>query len=89
VLVYFGALDELFTRVRGVLEPGGWFVFNVERHDGPGYRLRASGRYAHGEAYLREAAAEAGFAIAAIEPAVLRHDYGAPVNGLCVSLRAR
>jgi predicted TPR repeat methyltransferase len=29
VLVYFGALSEVFAAVHSRLEPGGWFVFTV------------------------------------------------------------
>ena len=60
VLVYFGPLDELFRAVAGALRPGGLAGVTVERHDGDGYTLRPSGRYAHTAEYLRAAAAQAG-----------------------------
>jgi predicted TPR repeat methyltransferase len=87
VLVYFGALDGVLSGVARVLEPGGAFVFTAELHAGEGYHLRPTGRYAHGEAYLRDQAARAGFAVARLEREVLRHDYGQPIDGLVVTFR--
>src|SRR3978361_1629208 len=56
VLCYFGSLDGLLDLVHRRLEPGGWFIFSVEKilpdHDGvvPGnghWALQRQGRYAH------------------------------------------
>jgi predicted TPR repeat methyltransferase len=97
VLVYFGELTALFTGVARVLEPGGLFVFSVEESSAPGaaraagraplgYELRASSRYAHSEAYLREQAAHHGFELAALHRGTLRQEQQAPIGGLLVSL---
>lgn len=52
VLIYFGALDQLFTDIWRVLAPGGHFAFSVERGDDP-WTLQPSGRFSHSLAYLR------------------------------------
>jgi predicted TPR repeat methyltransferase len=95
VLVYFGALEELFAAVHARLAPGGWFVFSVEEllpdHDGsvPGngqWTLLRQGRYAHASSYVHEAACAAGFRVNALLREVVRHEAGSPVAGLLVVL---
>ncbi len=91
VLVYIGELAAVFAGVARVLEPAGLFLFSVEE-SGPaaaatlGYELRASSRYAHSEAYLREQAARHGFELAALNRGTLRQEQQAPIGGLLVSL---
>jgi predicted TPR repeat methyltransferase len=58
VLVYFGALDGVIETVSHTLRDHGLFVSTTEALcDGTSarFRLQASGRYAHAEAYLRQA----------------------------------
>ena len=43
VLVYFGDLAPVFVAVARALRPNGIFAFSVERFDGPGFTLQASG----------------------------------------------
>lgn len=95
VLVYFGALDDLFAAVHARLEPGGWFVFSVEEllpdHDGavPGngdWVLMRQGRYAHAVSYVHETACKAGFRVNALLHQVIRQEAGAPVQGLLAVL---
>ncbi len=86
-LVYFGALEECLAAARKSLKPGGHFAFSVENLAGDasdGYRLTGSGRYAHDQSYVRKSMEEAGFAVAAIEQAVLRMESNKPVDGLLV-----
>jgi predicted TPR repeat methyltransferase len=45
-------------------------------------------RYAHGEAYLRELAAQHGFDVIELLAQVLREDAGRPIDGLYLVLRA-
>lgn len=52
VLVYFGALDTLFTRIKDALRPGAYFAFSVEKSEDTDYRLQASQRYAHSVHYI-------------------------------------
>jgi predicted TPR repeat methyltransferase len=89
VVPYLGELEPLFAAVRRVIEPGGVFAFSAERAE-PTERfvLRASMRYAHGEAYLRGLAAQHGFATVELLQQVLREDAGQPIEGLYLVLRA-
>jgi predicted TPR repeat methyltransferase len=92
VLVYFGELAPLFTRVARALRPGGWFAFSVETlapgsdHAEPdhacGYAITASNRFAHAPAYVRASAAAAGFTLVEMQDAVLRKEHGADVHGM-------
>jgi predicted TPR repeat methyltransferase len=91
VLCYFGALEDLLARVHQRLEPGGWFVFSVEKilpdHDGvvPGngnWALQRQGRYVHAEHYVYDAVCAAGFRVRRIDRPVVRQEAGADVPGL-------
>lgn len=95
VFCYFGVLDELLPAIFARLAPGGWLVSSIETllpdQGGavPGngnWALLRQGRYAHAEAYVRRAAAGAGFAIRHLTPEVLRFEAGAPVEGMILVL---
>ncbi len=63
VMVYIGDLGPLFSAVAGRTSAGGLFLFSVEEHDGGGYLLRRSGRYAYCREYIEKMAAENGFLV--------------------------
>jgi predicted TPR repeat methyltransferase len=95
VFCYFGALEALLAAIHAQMAVGGWLVFSVEAllpdHDGqvPGngdWSLHRQGRYAHNEAYVRKAAAAAGFREVRFERQIARHEAGAPVAGLFMVL---
>ncbi len=95
VIVYFGALEELFAAVHDSLPPGGWFVFSTEEllpdADGivPGngdYALGRQGRYAHASHYVYEAAHDAGFRVLRFDRPPVRREAGADVPGLLLTL---
>jgi predicted TPR repeat methyltransferase len=95
VLCYMGALEDLLTLVHQRLEPGGWFVFSVERilpdHEGviPGngnWALQRQGRYAHSEHYVYEAVCAAGFRVLRIDRPVIRREAGTEVPGLLLAI---
>jgi predicted TPR repeat methyltransferase len=95
VLCYMGALEDLFALVHRRLEPGGWFVFSVERmlpdHDGtmPGngnWALQRQGRYAHAEHYVYEALCAAGFRVLRLDRPVVRQEAGSDVPGLLLAV---
>ncbi len=85
VFCYFGVLDGALAAVHARLQPGGMLMFTLEETD-PGddrpWRLGRQGRFAHGMAYVRDAAARAGFAIRAARREVLRSEAGADVTGM-------
>lgn len=95
VLVYFGALEELFAAVHAALEPNGWFVLSAEEllahHDGsiPGngdWTLLRQGRYAHSRDYLQRLAGQAGLRIVRLDSEVVRYEADAPVPGFLAVL---
>ena len=91
VLPYFGDLASVLPLAAGRLEVGGRFVFTVEHladdgTDPPPWRLGSLGRYAHGEAHVRAAAAGAGLHVAALRRETMRLEQGEPVHGLLVIL---
>jgi predicted TPR repeat methyltransferase len=95
VLCYMGALEELLALVHARLEPGGWFVFSVERllpdHDGviPGngdWALQRQGRYAHAEHYVYKALCVAGFRLLRMDRPVVRQEAGSGVPGLLLAV---
>jgi predicted TPR repeat methyltransferase len=56
VLIYFGDLAPVFAVAATAIRPGGILAISTERSDGDGFRLRASGRFAHAPAYVRAVA---------------------------------
>jgi predicted TPR repeat methyltransferase len=97
VFIYVGRLDAIVAGIRRLLRPGGCFVFSVEAGaaDGPvaadsavpeaGYRLCATGRYAHGAAYLDRLAVENRFSVRCMRTAALRIEHQRPVQGWLVA----
>lgn len=89
-LCYFGPLSEVFEAASGALRPDGLLIFTVEvtaDATAEGFRLNPHGRYSHSRHYLQRALEAAGFALAAMDPAVLRMEGGNPVAGLAVTGR--
>ncbi len=88
-LCYFGQLADFSRTAAGALRPGGRLVFTVERlddtEDTPGFSITVSGRYAHGEHYLRETLTAAGFTVESLDRADLRMETGRPVAGVVVT----
>lgn len=89
VLIYFGDLAPVFAAVASALKPRGMFAFTVEAAQGEGYRLTASGRYAHDDAYVRSCAAAAGFEIVRATDETVRKEKLKPVHSRCYVLRLR
>jgi predicted TPR repeat methyltransferase len=90
VLVYIGALDELFAHARTAARAGAAFCLSVERDDvaAQAYALGAAGRYLHSRAYLEQVAQATGWRIEQAADVTLREDGGRPVAGLLLLLRA-
>lgn len=86
VLVYVGPLEPALTAAHAALRPGGAMALSVERAES-GVVLGRHSRYAHGEDYLRRAAAQAGFEVALLHEIDLRQESGAPVGGWMAVLR--
>ena len=85
VLVYVGDLDPVFAAGATALRDDGLFAFSVEAGTGTGHVLQTSGRYAHGEAYVRAAAARHGFDMLELSRHTLRRDRAGDIEGyLCI-----
>lgn len=88
VLVYFGALEQVFGNFASRMEPGAWLVLSVEELDKPDedHRFFPSGRHKHSEPYLRRVLGETGFdAPTIVERARLRNELGDPVFGIAMA----
>ncbi len=81
VLVYIGDLAPLMRGLAGRLAPGGLVLVSTEAGEGGGFRLLATGRYAHDPAYVEATARAHGLAVLATETAVIRRDEGQAVTG--------
>ena len=93
VLIYFGALEKVFSLVHAALRPHGLFVFSAEEMDQDavttaehGWQLGRQGRYTHTQDYIRHAANQAGFRLRELRRETVRHEGTVPVPGLLVVL---
>ena len=88
-LVYFGALDTVFTGVAEALRVGGRLIFTVEqaKEADDGFQILISGRYCHGAAYLQRVLAEAGLTLTSSFGAELRREFDEPVLGYVIAAR--
>lgn len=87
---YLGDLAPFMRAAASCLTGGGLLVASTERADDDppgGWRVTATQRFAHTSPYLGATLADAGFAIAAQAPIVVRHEDGAPVKGDLVAAR--
>ncbi len=83
VLIYVGGLGPLFTQVAARLAIGGRFAFSVETPDHliDGFRIEATGRFAHSAAYIEQLAATNSLRAVTREKTVIRSEYAQPVHG--------
>jgi predicted TPR repeat methyltransferase len=91
-LVYFGALDGALAAAQVTLRAQGWLVFTLEALRGDSaadHQLQMHGRYAHGESYVRETLATAGFDTESITYETLRQERERDVRGFRVVARRR
>lgn len=90
-LEYFGKLEGVMQAAAHALRPAAWFVFTVEdaAESSPpeGFRLNPHGRYAHTRGYLESVLHTCQLRLTECTPAVLRTEFGKPVNGLVVVAR--
>jgi predicted TPR repeat methyltransferase len=84
-LPYFGDLTRLIPETASALAEGGIFVFTVEDAGDLDYRLDPSGRYCHGESYVRRTLETANLSPADVRHEILRMEGGENVNGLVVT----
>jgi predicted TPR repeat methyltransferase len=88
VLIYIGAIEELFIAVSRVLRSGGHFAFSTEEESNADYTLLQTGRYAQSEAYIRRLAL-ANFSVVIAEPTFIRQEADVPLAGRLYLLRRK
>jgi predicted TPR repeat methyltransferase len=83
VLIYVGDLAPLFTAVATRLTAGGAFAFSIETPAdlATGFRIQATGRFAHSAQYVETLAATHSLRVIASEKTVIRSEEAQPVNG--------
>lgn len=89
VLVYVGSLTPLLSAIALLLRRGDAIAFTVEAllsDEGEGWLLQRSGRFAHGEAYLRTVAGRAGLEVLALDRVEPRQERGRAIDGLLAVL---
>lgn len=83
VFCYFGDLVPVLSDLAARMPSGALLAFTAERIDGDipptGYRLNPTGRYAHGDDYLRQSLQAAGFSVTELEETAARVEMGVPV----------
>jgi predicted TPR repeat methyltransferase len=87
VLVYLGALDDLFAAIRRKITNEGVFAFTVQRADTADFRLGQEHRYSHSRTYIAACAQKTGFAALLLEDGAFRREKGVDVPGLLAVLR--
>jgi predicted TPR repeat methyltransferase len=87
VFAYVADVPEVCAAVAAVLAPDGLFGFTVETHAGEGAIVGAKMRYAHAAAFVRQAIADAGLALAQLTPVSSRTENRVPVPGLLAVAR--
>ncbi|OIR09584.1 magnesium-protoporphyrin O-methyltransferase [mine drainage metagenome] len=90
-LIYFGALEELFSAAYSALRPGGFLVFTVEdeRSANATFSFNPNGRYSHGKDYLDTLLLQSGFELLAMDSDIIRVEFGMPVAGLTITVRRK
>jgi predicted TPR repeat methyltransferase len=81
VFIYIGDLREIFTAARAIARPAALFCFSTEKLEVPGYRLRATGRFAYSPAYVHGVAESTGWTVLAQEETGLRKERDLWITG--------
>ena len=77
---YFGPLDDLFKKVKKVLNPHGCFFFSAEKAD-IDWKLSKEGRFKHSQIYLDNLSCKFGFSSHFLT-LILREEKGKEVQGV-------
>ena len=86
VFEHIGDPRHVFQAAFRALKDRGFFIFTAEDNPTQELSVNSSGYYMHARTYLGERATRCGFSVRSLEPAEMRIDNGAPVQGLCVVL---
>lgn len=86
VFEHIGDPARIFRAAFKRLKDRGVFVFTAQDNSTQDLGVNSSAFYTHGRRYLAERAAECGFRVTSLEPAVMWTENDTPVQGLCVVL---
>jgi predicted TPR repeat methyltransferase len=85
VLIYFGELGPVFAAAASALKRKGTIIFSTEapaeNDPGNAFCLNATGRYSHGETYLRTTLDQSGLRLRSVASAIIRKEGQQPVRG--------
>jgi predicted TPR repeat methyltransferase len=88
VLVFFGDLEPVFTRVKQRLRRQGLFIFDLEKADESArWQLHIFGNYVHSRHYVAELAERHGFSELLYEELEIRKEVNTPIRGHLIFLR--
>jgi predicted TPR repeat methyltransferase len=87
VFGYIGDLSPILSAAGQALRPGALLAFTIEKHDGDGYVLNPTRRYAHALSYVRSLLPAAAFEEVSAGEHVLRMEKRAEVRGWVMVLR--
>ncbi len=87
VFIYIGDLAPVFQSVKRALRKNGLFCFSIEASPDADVAFRESFRFAHSAGYIRRLAQVNGFAVAELEPVVIRQDGEGQIDGYLAVLR--
>jgi len=85
VLIYFGELGPVFAAAASALKRKGTMIYSTEaptgNDSGDALHLNATGRYSHGESYLRATLEESGLRLCSLASHIIRNEGQQPVWG--------
>ena len=80
VFIYIGEITSIFNAVKKCSNKNSFFIFSIETHQGEGYSLLKSSRYAHSDSYILEIASY-GFELVDSQDVKLRKDGNNWIDG--------
>lgn len=86
VLIYVGELDTFLKSCLKALAPQGIIAFSTERDETDTFTLRPTGRFTHGESYIRRIAQDNGLAVLCCDEIAGRTEENQPVPGQVFAL---
>ena len=80
VFIYIGDAASIFNAVRRCCNKNSYFIFSIETHQGEGYSLLKSSRYAHSDSYILKVASN-GFELVDSQDVKLRKEGNKWIDG--------
>ena len=86
VMIFFGDLQDVITKIARHLNPSGRFIFTLYESNQSDIEIRDNLHFAHSQKYIGKVAEQAGFGVHSIEQVVHEYENEQPQAGLVVSL---